>query len=402
MVMVWCEATSTFFRHALPLLALAVFVFAGPSLVGVGLAVALGLSPYPHATGPFATYQGIGHITANTALLGVLIIQAGLGLAAAVIGRGAVATLLCRDVGLPVVRALQRWRWLSVGTVLHGALVAGCAIGINAILRDTAADLANVGQVSITLDGAWRVTALRMLDALIASGGSPFDAFVPWGRAMIPSMHLPPSYEQHLFDAYGGAATGAAIIAPAPSSNAAPMLIFLISLLLLLFVEPILQFQLTTAAIRPSAVDTAHWGFQHALAVIVHTWCRRLIVAAALAVFVIAPVVLTEQAMTLPVVNTMPFAALIRQPSAVLICLAAFQGLCAVFGAVYDAQLRLAIVQTEQTRRRTSVLNFGHAEDSRSQTQVAIRMHQLRQRANALGWQVPRLRRVEHAGRRSR
>jgi hypothetical protein len=239
---VWRDTLITFCAHAPGVLALAFIGFAGASLLGLGVSLALNLHRYVHASGPFATYSGIYETFAlDTRLFVVLAAQSLLGWLLASFARGAITHLALREGSFvqACVCAVNRMPALLAGTLLYGALIGFGAVGLNAWLRDhdPALDLSNAGHKPepITLEGALHVSFVRGLNALIPDPGSPVAEFTPRLRhtALRPPA-LTSDDRQRLAVTHNGAIGSSTALTVAHTGNSMddlPMILFALTLI---------------------------------------------------------------------------------------------------------------------------------------------------------------------------
>jgi hypothetical protein len=361
---VWRDTLAAFCDHAPSILLLAFAGFAAPAIICIFLSVVLRFDLYGQASGPFATWSGIGVLRGESINLSsvLVILQAGLGAIGLAFARGAIASLALGGADAKDARGLAvacRTAWarlpgLLIGSLVYGAIVMLGAVGINAALHDTDFDLSFVGQQTISLPGHAQLLGLRALDALTPSPGSPFAEFVPLLRhtAFQPFIQLTP-YEQQLVEQYGAASVIAG------SRSASLQWITFASVVLLILAEALLRFS-PIIAMRLGEQDRLRaiapvwhslcFGLRHFGAVTIHVWLLRLLFVAAYSIFFMLPVVLMQDAAPPIVRSVTSVLAGHWSLTLTLVCYWLVMALFMAFSTVYGARLVLALAEKTNPR----------------------------------------------------
>ena len=358
---VWRDAFATFGARAPGILLLALVGFAGAPLLGLGASLALNLEDYVHASGPFATRDGINGMLdpGDMRLLFVLVIQGLLGGFLASFARGVITVLALNtpdaNFGQACRRALARMRALLIGTVIYGAVIGFGAVSVNVWLRNANLDLSIAGDRPATAEGALRAVLIRGMDALIPNPGAPVAELVPyWRHTAFTDLDNVSEYNQYLAIAYNSRDLYSSIMHVTPDPSELPRLT-LVSLLILLIGETILRFRVVAAMQPTGAAGTVvpllrgMWlGIRYFIPITIHVWFLRLAVALFSIAFIILPVVLVQCiAEPLPA-WTGGSTTVVSLPLVVLV-LSVMNGVFVAFGTVYDARLYVAL--TQQTQR---------------------------------------------------
>jgi hypothetical protein len=363
---VWQGAFSIFVAHAPVILLVTSICIAGPAILCHLVSAALGHDEYAHASGPLATWEGIKTLnTARKSELGVvLLIQAGLGMIGLAFARGVVARLVLGDAdgltGLAVAcrEAKARFWSLLIGLLIYGVVVTSGAVGVNGMLRDTGFDLRHVGRRDVTAPA--RVLALRTLDALVPSPGSPLAEFVPLLRRSsftdttrlnsIARSSADNGYWQHMSEEvkvlFGPAPT------PVAEDNSPVLAISLTSLVALLLAEALLRFapimtmnsdgQKQRSVITP-VFHSIGFGLRHFGTITKHVWLMRLAFVAAYSVFFMLPVVLSQDVLPPVMTNAWKSVTGSWPVTLTLICYWLVIALFTAFSTVYDVRLYAAL-----------------------------------------------------------
>ncbi len=353
---VWRASFATFGAHAPAILFLALIGFAGASVIGLGMSLALNLEQFVHASGPFATYEGIISILAlgDARLFTVLVTQGVLGWVLVSFARGAITQLALNDgsLGQACRGACARMPALLAGSLLYSALIGFGAVSINAWLRDRNPnlDLSNVGQRAGTFEGALKVLFIRGVDALIPDPGSPVAEFVPRLRhTAFRHVERGADYNQQLAvennTAFKGATSSRAAEKLAPSEESQRVVIA--SMLALVLGETLLHFRAVAAVQSPgvfgSLLRCVWWGIRYFIPTTIHIWLVRLALLGANILFVTAPIVIV-QCLVLPTFKQLNEAMDTSMSLPwMLVGITLVNTVFTAFSTVYDARLYVAL-----------------------------------------------------------
>jgi hypothetical protein len=383
-VAVWGSAISAFSATAPAILLISTMCMAGPAIACLLASVAFGLDGHARASGPLATWEGTNSLQnrQNAAPIALLFLQAGMVAAGFAFARGVIAWLTAnapsdgQTLGAGALRLQQgevsgadskglvaacrearaRFPGLLAGSLIYGACVTAGAVGISAALRDAGLDLRHAGRRDVSAPA--RALALRTLDALVLSPGTPLVEFVPALRQIDLTQRTHQPVDHLYWQEVAPAARGSATVLTtgvARQDDVVPLQGFLIGLLsigLLVLAEALLRFIPVMAmcsdrrqrsnALAP-ALRSIGFGLLHFGKIMKHPWLLRLAFVAAHSLFFTLPIVLMED--VLPPVATNPISAFTGNGSMTLIlaCYWLVAALFVGFSTVYDACLYAAL-----------------------------------------------------------
>ncbi|MCL5996094.1 MAG: hypothetical protein M1546_08560 [Chloroflexi bacterium] len=363
-LLLWRETIRVFGAHFGSILVYACFGLVGANLVGVVVSTVLLTNAYL-IVGGYTAYANI--------LYPQLLIQAVIGLFTFSFARGAITWIVMRgaarpddsaDSGRPGTRAisagassvgaafrvtLRRWPALLAGSLVYGAILTLCTVGLTLLLRDLRLDVTNVGRVNSDVDDMARAIAIRALSGIIPDPGSPFSELQAYVRYTLSRSAY---YSWYLY-------RNMASNAPMPL-----WLVGLVSVALMVAAETLLRLRAVMAmrAEGPGPLagllDSMRMGWRHFGFIAAQVWLLRLGMLAAGVLFTIIPITFV-QSIFVPVFARQAGSFWPYPGSMTLFALgSALVGMVLLaFSVVYDTCLYAAL--QEQARHAPSVLRMA-------------------------------------------
>ncbi len=330
----WGESLAILSAHSGPILALALFGFAGAGIVGQLVNTVLTFDSYARTGSFFSSF--FSHLQAQ------YLAHAVCGAFTLALARGGVTWIALNHGARRRISfvaacrgAVERWPALLLASALYGALILAGIAALTVWLRELRVDPSNLGRISFDVTGISYAVTVRSIGALIPDPGSPFSELLNYARVL---MRRSASAYTWLARQYGGGATSSA------------WLVGFAGIVWIVVVDALLRMRF--AAIMGSAdggflramSECVRIGVRRFGEVVTHAWLVRLAVFALSALFVIAPLTIAQGALVAWLVRTAgafwpyPVSQLVFVVGSSLVLM-----VFAAFATVYDARQYLAL-----------------------------------------------------------
>lgn len=347
----WSESLAILSAHSGPILAFALFGFAGAAIVGQLVNTVLVFDSYARTGSFFSSF--FSHLQTQ------YLVQAVCGAFTLALARGGVTWIALhhgtarRITFMAACRgALERWPALLLAAALYGVLILAGIAALTVWLRDLRLDLSNLGRISFDVSGISYAIVVRSIAALIPDPGSPFSELLAYTRVL---MRRSASAYTWLAQYYGGGAVSRT------------WLVGLAGIVWIVVADALLRMR--CAAIMAAGggflramADCARLGVRHFGPVLAHGWLVRLAIFGVSVLFVIAPLTIAQGALVAWLARTAgsfwlwPVSQLVFAVGSSLVLM-----VFAAFATVYDARQYLALRALSEAR---SVGSAGRRPES--------------------------------------
>lgn len=341
----WSESLAILSAHSGPILAFALFGFAGAAIVGQLVNTVLVFDSYARTGSFFSSF--FSHLQTQH------LVQAVCGAFTLALARGGVTWIALhhgtarRITFMAACRgALERWPALLLAAALYGVLILAGIAALTLWLRDLRLDLSNLGRISFDVSGVSYAIVVRSIAALIPDPGSPFSELLAYTRVL---MRRSASAYTWLAQYYGGGAVSRT------------WLVGLAGIVWIVVADALLRMRF--AAIMGAAgggflramSECARLGVRHFGPVLAHGWLVRLAIFGVSVLFVIAPLTIAQGALVAWLVRTAgsfwpwPVSQLVFAVGSSLVLM-----VFVAFATVYDARQYLALRALSEARSAAS------------------------------------------------